>query len=161
MFTFTTLSLAIINNIVLMGLLWIVFTIWQVHAQLSAKQLFKLAIGFQFSGSIIFILNLFNTQLFNFIRINHFEIFTFSAGYHFTLLSALPYLGVTYFVILAILIIRMAIQFYKLQQLKLKSDFSKSADWQENLNIKKDYFPANLKIGTSLYIDSPIACINL
>ena len=133
---------AVVINIGFMAILYLAYEVFKYFTNLSAKQLFIIAVSFEFIGLIQFIGTLFIQ--------NDSSIYT--SPYN---LNNFTYLGLAYFAFLFIFFIRAFYQFSKLNEIRNTSNYSNAAYWnqqiQSSFQVEK-----NFKIGLSNAIDSPI-----
>lgn len=150
---FEIIPQAILNNIVLLGVLWLLFQLLIAIIPLKANHKFYISTGMQFFATISFIFNLFSPDAFNYSFNNSFSIISLASLPSNTVLS---YLGLFYFTALLLLIFKILIQLSKLNTIKASSDFKDADKWK---NLIPD-FPlldlSKVKIGTSHLVQSPM-----
>ena len=156
MLTFTNIPYAILNNIVLMGTLWVLYQLAATYFKFTTKQLFFTATLFQFLGALIFILNIFSFNLLALTTISQLTLFTLSNSYSSSLILVLPYLGFLYCIMLFLLFVRMIYQYYNLQKIKITGDYTNTSDWVNYLAEFNLKIPTHIKIGTSEKVTSPM-----
>ena len=156
MLTFTNIPYAILNNVVLMGTLWVIYQLAATYIKFTTKQLFITATLFQFLGALFFILNIFSFNIIDFTTKRQFSLFTISNPYSSSLQSVLPYLGFLYCIMLFILLLRMIYQYFNLQKIKISGDYTNTTNWLNYIAEFNIELPRHIKIGTSEKVTSPI-----
>jgi len=155
---------AILNSIVLLGVLWMLYQLLISSFVIKASKLFVIATSIQFFATICFLINVFFVNTFNFFFVRSFNLIAFpkfnvaQISNNFFPLSGnvLSILGIIYFVALIALVFRMFIQLTKLYSIKATSDFTVSEEWKKLLNDIPFELSAKISIGTSPLVESPI-----
>lgn len=144
----------VIINIGFMAILYLVYETIKHFFNLSAKQLFIIAVSFEIIGLLQFAGKLFlhNSSFAS----NPFSLVTITS----TLIQwnkeeYLVYLGLVYFLFLLIFILRGSYQLKTLNNIRSSANYSNSKEWNQEI---QDSFQINkhFKIGVSNSIDTPI-----
>jgi beta-lactamase regulating signal transducer with metallopeptidase domain len=151
----SNIPFAVLINIGFMAMLYLAYVLFKYFMDLSAKQLFNIAVGFEFIGLVQFIGSLIfysNSSIYNspYVLIN-FSIPFSQWNQH----TVLVYLGLVYFVFLFVFFIRAINQLNKLNQIRNTSNYSNATYWNQHIQSSFQ-FDKQFKIGVSDAIDSPL-----
>ena len=143
---------AIIANIGFMALMYLIYIIMYKVGKLKSPQLYKIAVLLHLLGSFQFLFILFSPT--------HKIESLFPFQNNLLVLTSLPsqwyfIIGVIYFFILFIFIIKSFFQIQSLYHLKKKADYSDSKQWSNQLKEEFE-LSTHFKIGYSNAIQSPI-----
>lgn len=153
----TNIPLSIFNNLLLMGILWISYSFVKHIFKIGTKQLFLLAVSIQIASSFVYLFDMFyfsglSTQ-FSITSLNqissYFEIQAPRAG-------LLICFGGCYFLGLLCYFIHFVYQLTNLSRLKKTANYNAGSDWLHLLSNYNLELPAQLKIGMSDKISSPM-----
>ena len=138
-----------------MAILYLVYEALQYLTKLSAKQLYIIAVVFEFSGLIQFLVALFTHNISSILN-SPYSIVNFTSSFiQWNEHEYFAYLGIAYFVCLLIFIVRGVNELNKLSGIRQSANYSSTNYWnqqiQSSFNINNQY-----KIGLSDSVDTPI-----
>lgn len=142
---------SIINNILLLGVLWIGFKLIELAFKPKASTLFFFATIAQFSSCILFILSIFNYHILPFHFVNVIPELNINTSE-----SLFIYTVYFYFVGLFIYLVRFIFHFNKVHKLKIVGDFTTHSKWMNLLSTINIKLPKRIKIGLSDKVKTPI-----
>ena len=153
---FIHIPIAVLNNLVFLGLGWVLYKLIEANLNFSAKALNIFASLILFMAAISFVLDIFlvNT-VFDFIqrKIQDQLVPIFQNDLSDKLFFSL---GLFYYLAILFLLFKMLIQFNKLYTLKSNADYSFSEKYKSIINDFSHLLPAKIKIGIVDNISSPM-----
>ena len=153
---FVHIPIAILNSISLLGLGWILYKFIEINLKLTAKTLFFIASIILLTASLSFLLDISLVYtLFDFSFIKPQQLIFSSSQYEYS--NRLYFLiGLCYYLAVLFLLIKMFLQFHKLNELKTQADYSFSDELKNTIQHFKHLFPTKFKIGVAENIQSPM-----
>jgi beta-lactamase regulating signal transducer with metallopeptidase domain len=136
-----------------MGCLWIVMQLIVYVFKPSAKIQFMLAGFIQFTSTIVFILSIINGDIYANKLLD--AVYNYSIIIHPNI-TVLILLGIFYFVGLFIYIGSFLFNLIQLQALKQSGNYDSQENWMQLLNATNVKIPANIKIGLSNKVSTPL-----
>jgi len=144
---------AIFNNILLLGILWMAYQFAEQVLKLGTKKLFVLAVAIQTIASGLFLLDVFTAHSNSIIS---FQINPINSIILSPTNPLFIYIGVIYLIGLFLYLIHFMLQVNKLHQLKQSGNYATQAKWLTLLKGTQLNIPANLSIGLSDKVTSPM-----
>lgn len=145
------LPYALLNNILLLGLLWILFKFIENTWEIAVKKLFYLALTFQFLATFLFVVNVFSKDILP-SNIMDFVTLKFLSIHENSLLLLIT----IYIIGLLVYMIQFVIQIISIQTLKSSGNYESHNEWIHFLEVAQIPIPKNVKIGLSDKVNTPI-----
>lgn len=142
---------SIFNNILLMGVLWIIYLLIDRFFKLKSKHLFSIAAFFQLFAATAFLVDLFSSHSILYAGSEMINQYILLPNQDF-----LFDVGIIYFLGLFIYLIHFVFQLRQINILKRSGNFELQNQWENILANTKIEIPSNLKIGLSNKINSPM-----
>jgi len=157
------LTYSIIDNIVILSILWLVYDVMKVLFKVATQNKFLLALSFQILGTLYFWIELFSDSAFHFSQyLNasslftnlNFSILSFSNTESYALINTV--ITIVYLVILTLLLVKYFVQYGALRKLKNSSNLFNNDYYELLLKTLNTPIKEKLKIGLHKEIDTPI-----
>lgn len=145
---------AILNNISLLGLGWLIYKFIELNFKLSAKVLFIMANFILLIPTTGFLIDIFSTSA-PFIN-THVQQKLVDWMYLLNADKMLVYVGLLYTLVIFFLLSKLVLQFKGLNGLAKNADFSLSEKYKSIIGDYTNVFPTKFKIGVSKHIASPV-----
>lgn len=150
------IPIAILNSITLLGLGWILYKLIEINLQLRARTLFIIASLILWTATLSFILDISLLYEVYDVSIITSKQFIFS-NWQYAYSDKISFLvGLCYCISILFLLIKMMIQFHKLNELKTQADYSFSDKFKNTIQNLTHLFPTKFKIGVAPNIQSPM-----
>ncbi len=150
------IPIAILNSITILGLGWVLYKFIELNLTLSAKSLFIIGCSILLTATLSFLLDItlvYTVLDFSIIKPQQLIFSSWQYDYSNRIYFLI---GLCYYLAVLFLLIKMVVQFQKLNQLKKHSDYSFSDEFKNTIQNFKQLFPSKLKIGVAQNIHSPM-----